>query len=543
MIASLFTRLRIIARCRAVWIAAAAALVYYAPAVILFPGGLLNVHDNLDDEVVLSYIIARAYLDPAAASALSLNGAVPLYFHARLTWPLMLLQLLPDKVLAYTVTDVVVRVIALAGMYLLVNRMTRDRTVALVAALIYAFSITYTVLGFTVAGLPLALYLVQRSTDSGLTLRAAAGLILLGWNSSLILCGLFFLALLLPMRRMVFGGATTRETINAAGSYGCGLALGSAGVLYGLLAGPPIHRSEFRDATGTAETIVNFLHNTLAWPTALPAGGGMGWEYYPVSVPLTFLMLACYIAVAWYRRAVLAQALFLIIGIDLYVAVYEHRIVRDFVVAYGGSLLRGVDLSRFYYLVPFLIVVLWSNCVMHAGKRARALLLICGALQILYAYAAEPNYAQFLESQVGWKPIGPSASMPAYYSPADYRQLMEVVDGEPTISVGVDPMVAIMNGMRSVDGYFTAYPLEYKHRFRKVIAKQLDVTGLRAYFDDWGSRLYTFVQSPNDVALDYCAASDLGARYVISKWELRSTRLVHRLNTTPSGLFLYEIIC
>ena len=55
--------------------------------------------------------------------------------------------------------------------------------------------------------------------------------------------------------------------------------------------------------------------------------------------------------------------------------------------------------------------------------------------------------------------------------------------------IGVNSSVALFNGFYTVDGYSTDYPLEYKHRFRKVIEKELDKDeGIKGYFDNWGNR-------------------------------------------------------
>ena len=40
------------------------------------------------------------------------------------------------------------------------------------------------------------------------------------------------------------------------------------------------------------------------------------------------------------------------------------------------------------------------------------------------------------------------------------------------MSVGLDPMVAVMNDIRVIDGYHTIYPLNYKIKFRKIIEKR-----------------------------------------------------------------------
>jgi len=110
-----------------------------------------------------------------------------------------------------------------------------------------------------------------------------------------------------------------------------------------------------------------------------------------------------------------------------------------------------------------------------------------------------------------------------------------------TISVGVDPMAAVMNGISAVDGYYTAYPLAYKARFRRVIAAQLKASGKQEYFDGWGSRVYTFAEDPRNVSLDYCAARDLGARFVISRFDIASPNL-ELVKTARQRLRLYSIV-
>lgn len=96
--------------------------------------------------------------------------------------------------------------------------------------------------------------------------------------------------------------------------------------------------------------------------------------------------------------------------------------------------------------------------------------------------------------------------------------------------VGVNSSVALFNGFYTVDGYSTDYPLEYKHRFRKVIEKELDKDeGIRGYFDNWGNRCYLFsseLQNNFDIMRgegisvtpdwDIDELKKLGADYIIS---------------------------
>ena len=100
-------------------------------------------------------------------------------------------------------------------------------------------------------------------------------------------------------------------------------------------------------------------------------------------------------------------------------------------------------------------------------------------------------------------------------------------------------MIAIVNDMKTIDGYHTLYPLKYKSKFREVIKEELKKDEeFRVYYDDWGSRVYAFFKDPQNIEIDFYAAKELGAEYVISKYPLNSNNLV---NLYDNEIFLYKI--
>lgn len=104
------------------------------------------------------------------------------------------------------------------------------------------------------------------------------------------------------------------------------------------------------------------------------------------------------------------------------------------------------------------------------------------------------------------------------------------------MSIGLDPMIAPMNGVPSIDGYLPLYPLEYKNRFRDVVRNSLGPSGNTDYFNKWGSRIYSFAPEDRPELVDFCAANHLGARYVVSKKPIESATLqpVARESAGPS---------
>ena len=100
-------------------------------------------------------------------------------------------------------------------------------------------------------------------------------------------------------------------------------------------------------------------------------------------------------------------------------------------------------------------------------------------------------------------------------------------------------MIAIVNDMKTIDGYHTLYPLKYKSKFREVIKEELKKDEeLRVYYDGWGSRVYAFFKDPQNIEIDFYAAKELGAEYVISKHPLNLDNLINLYN---DEIFLYKI--
>jgi hypothetical protein len=132
-----------------------------------------------------------------------------------------------------------------------------------------------------------------------------------------------------------------------------------------------------------------------------------------------------------------------------------------------------------------------------------------------------------------------------YYKFKDYAFIRNIVKNSRVMSVGLDPMVAVMNDIKVVDGYHNIYPLSYKIKFRKVIEAELEKNiMLKNYYDSWGSRVYAFYTNENNIELNFQSAKDLGADYVISKFPIENDELktiCFKCNNS-NHIFLYKII-
>jgi hypothetical protein len=132
-----------------------------------------------------------------------------------------------------------------------------------------------------------------------------------------------------------------------------------------------------------------------------------------------------------------------------------------------------------------------------------------------------------------------------YYDYENYKYIKSLVGDSRTISIALDPMVAVMNDIKVIDGYHTIYPLSYKLKFRKVIEKQLELSEeIKKYYDLWGSRVSTFVKDEKFIKTNFIQANLLGAEYVISKYSISNKNLLpicEKCNNSAE-LFLYKIM-
>ena len=136
-----------------------------------------------------------------------------------------------------------------------------------------------------------------------------------------------------------------------------------------------------------------------------------------------------------------------------------------------------------------------------------------------------------------------------YYKFNDYAYLKQIVKSSRVMSVGFDPLIAVMSDIKVIDGYHTIYPLRYKNKFRSIIKEELEKNVLKggtfkSSFDDTGSRVYAYYNDKNNILLNFSAAKDIGAKYIISGFPINNNNLkiVCFECNNSENIFLYEIL-
>lgn len=215
-----------------------------------------------------------------------------------------------------------------------------------------------------------------------------------------------------------------------------------------------------------------------------------------------------------------------------------------------------LNLARFYWLNPFLWYVVFglSLWIIWRVKFGKAIVLFLLAGQLVFMFG---NYNFEYRYLAGGKlRYTHSLSYREYYSEPLFKNIAQYI-GKPkadyrVASLGIPPGISQYNGFYTLDIFSNVYPLEYKHRFRRIITKELEKDGnVKTVFDDNGKRCYllsaeihnrgrrwwTFARGIGkdrahvkirDLELDTGVFAEMGGEYILSAVEI--------LNYAENGL-------
>ncbi|GAA3948059.1 DUF6044 family protein [Hymenobacter algoricola] len=534
-------------------------LLFLLPVLLLQERSYVLIDDNLDVELTIPYLLTRHHvaLDYRASTVLApiMNGLPRNALRPGLSATVLLFGLL-EPLPAYWVQQLLVRLLGLLGLYALLRRhfLPAPAQRRLVAGLALGWAVlpAYTMYGLTVLGQPwlllaflnlrrgparwtdwailaafplwsmfvfvgpfalaagAALLLLDWARGRGVAWRAAAGLALLT-TSYLVVEYPMFYSLLVAKQ---FTPHRLEFDLSRLGAPGLRAGLLSAGRYFFM---GQYHASQFFRGAGLL---------------ALAVAGWALWNRRAERGPLLELLTG-------------------LAGLALFCGFYPQfvELVQDRL-----PLLRAFNLSRFHFLTPLLwfVVLALSLRVVPAGRLRAGLV----ALQLLIGLGMNTEWTNNLRELAG-RPRPTDPNYAAYVAPALFAQVQQRIrqqTGLPPAAyrvacLGLPPAVAQLNGFYTLDSYQNNYPIEYKHRFRPLIAGELAKSAaLRTYFDAWGNRCYLFsaelgknfrvgARPPRvvqDFAFDAAAFRRLGGRYVVSAARLATPA---RSGLVPRGEF------
>ena len=538
---------------------------------------ILNPHDLLDSEIVYNHIIGRIYRGDIESINLFLAGEMKWYFLKGILRPLILLYAFFETEAAYWLTDILVKLISYTCFFKLSRRLNCSVfNSALIACLFASFIDAKTHFGLGIATSPYLIYLVIKNKN--LSLKHYCLLAFIGLNFDLalhmfVIPILFFVSLILCPRYQSYNFKLFFKISFVLLFF---IFLSNSNLIYAQLFSEPSFRTSY--FTEAPDLITNFKSLMIGFfSIPLIKGNSYFFHYLPFTCYQFFIIL-----ISLFSKNRISYLLLLVIFIilsvgfilnlefvnsirnnseGLFKTIHWGYIERTLPVLYGLLFVvtSKLGIKRTKYLIyPIIFLSLIAAqiriSIVPLGKHFLSFnnLSVVEKNQFRKSFH-DQKYGLFIKDIIKFKENRLKYSnqsfkslytFKGYYNYENYKYIKSLVGDSRIISIGLDPMVAVVNDISVIDGYHTLYPLSYKLKFRKVIEKQLNYyQDLKKYYDDWGGRVYTFVSDPKIIKINFLQAKLLGAEYVISKYSISNQILLsicEKCNDSPE-LFLYKI--
>lgn len=508
---------------------------YVVPMILLGQDSHVRIHDNLDSNVVwYKWLIEtnsvhagmKATVPGLMSGVVSRNAFVSSF--SGIIW----LYGWFSPFTAYVISQLVTRLVAFIGMYLLLRDYGRNRLplyVVVWCAILFAWTPFWPSGMLSTLGMPLLLWAYWNLWHQQKRRVSLLVLFLVPFYSSFVLGICFFLCVLAIYHivkevrsrsfHRLFWMAFTGQTLLYL--------LIEYRLVYSLLwDSEPTSRDDFEEGrNGLLATMRLVLKHLVLGHTHDRAA----------QAPILLLTIGLVVILSWRQTGQLPRRIrrltYLLIGLSVWYAGW-------FYVGWNPlknqiSLLRTFNFSRFHFLQPMIwygvfflsLEWLWLQAKRRWVKRllmAQTIVLLLWHPEIVYRN--EPSYR-------------------AFYATNQFNAIKREIDRPTTTyrvaSLGLHPAIAQYNGLQTIDGYVNFYPLSYKQQFRRIIEGELNKSPtLRRYYDTWGNRVYLFSatlgkddmmtsdrpKTIDDLQLNTRQMKRMGASYLISAVTIKDAR-------------------
>lgn len=549
--------------------------ITFFPYLLLGKGSVFEIHDQLD-ETLLTYVLnARHLLDdtgffPEILGGIHASGMQP---SAILFIPLY--RLLPTFA-AFLVQYLIVCACGYFGMYACTRELTGSSILGVAMAACFALLPLQPVYGLSAWGVPLLLYAFLCLNRKKRLWSSLLLILLFGLTTHLVLIG--YVVLSFWAVHIVW--QICRKELNPWSAGGFALLTGTYvavnhNLFLELLLGQSSYVSHREELVNNGypflETVCDVFLNSSQHAVSL---------HKYLILPILILLLIEGIRYGKLEqqekvRFRAAAGIFMVLaGIALLFGICRSQWVAELKNHMSGFW-RYFQIERYYWLYPTLwyldfalVFSIWwkrkGGWEIALVKCLALLLLLLPTLNLIkpgsyfYQNVNQYNNGSGITGYISWE---------SYYAQDLMRDIEQAIGRDMSTyrvaHLGISPAPSLMHGFYTVDGYSNNYPLEYKHRFRRVIADELTKSEeTRLYFDRWGSRCYLFNGASGTywnmskydnvkyerLDFDMEALKDLGCDYLFSGGEILCAgelglELMGYFETEESywGIWLYAV--
>ena len=549
--------------------------ITFLPYLVLKEGSVFEIHDQLD-ETLLTYVLNARHLSDDSGFFPEILGGI----HASGMQPSAILFIPLYRWLptfwAFLVQYLMVCACGYFGMYACTRKITGSSILGVVTAACFALLPLQPVYGLSAWGVPLLLYAFLCLNQKKRLWSSMLLILLFGLTTHLVLIG--YVVLSFWAVHMVW--QILHKKLNSWSAGGFALLTGTYvavnhNLFLELLLGQSSYVSHREELVNGGypflETVRDVFLNSSQHAVSL---------HKYLILPILVLLLIEGIRYGKLEqqekiRFRAAVGIFVVLaGIALLFGICRSQWVAELKNGMSGFL-RYFQAERYYWLYPALWYLEFALVFSIWWKRKGAwqitlvkclalLLLLLPTLNLIkprsyfYQNVNQYNNGSGITGYISWE---------SYYAEDLMSDIEQAIGRDMSTyriaHLGISPAPSLMHGFYTVDGYSNNYPLEYKHKFRRVIDKELTKNEeTRLYFDRWGSRCYLFNGASGtywnlskyekvkyeQLDFDMEALKDLGCEYLFSGGEILCAgelglKLIGYFETEKSywGIWLYAV--
>lgn len=510
---------------------------HYLLPILFFGEITLFYHDKFDGEIVFNRILGQLYTDNNKALEYFLNSEIKIEHLRRAFQPFIIFYSYLEANYAYFLTDVLVKITSYFSFYILSKKITNNMFYSGLLACLYASLNERTLDGFGLAIIPYVIYLI--SYKNKIKIKNYLIIFLAGINSDpattlAVFPAVFILNFLISIKNFknIF-----IETFKLLTIFTIAIIISNFNLILGEIYLPASHRSDFHyEYLNLLENITNTFFNIFHTPffsfvfiKNIP--------YNVMYLAIIFLSLPILFSKTNSSFKKIYILLFLVHLIPFFLNVKLFVDLRNI----SSGFFKTFHFEYITSITPILFLLLLTS-IIRIKKKINIFFKGVLFFIIIFSQINSSLIPIIKKHYLKIENYRNLYTFSGYYMREDYKKIKEITGNSRTLSIGYDPMAAVMNKIYVIDGYHTLYPLSYKKKFRKIILKELEKSShFQKYYDNWGSRVYAFVSDNDNVDLDFIEAKKLGAEYIISKFEINKKVLTLVSNSFKNEIYLYKI--
>jgi len=535
---------------------------YYLSSLLIFNAVVVSPHDNLDITAVNDHIIGETFRGNFNAANNFLSGHIKWFHIETMFYPFNLLHLILDDKEFYFISEILKKILSYLSFYLLARSLTKDKFNSFISAIVYSSIVNLEYrMGFGIVLMPYLLYLL--TSKKNFQTKHSLIIFFIGLNSD-IARDYLALILLIPVSILI---RQSIKNINVLLYYfviiTVSTLIAATPIILSLIEFKDIHRGNM-DIHGFNNifNISNFI-KIFFFPKLLLFFLILLLSFFlknkKVIFLSTFFIFIYFLSI--YINPLLKNYVFL--HLDFIQGFNFQRIDRSLnliiciILVYNLKHLNSLFLKKLTYFLSILtaITIHLSYPILEATKilikntfnseskfiELKKIIKKNNFTELKNFLLDEKNYKQ----EINISKLESSFTFDKYYKFKTYKFIKSIVKQDRVMSIGLDPMIAVMNDIKVIDGYHTIYPSSYKTRFRKIIAMELEADEARKdYYDNFGTRVYVLFRDKKNLLINFKEAKIVGASYVISSFEIEnaSLEIICKKCNDNAGIFLYKIL-